>query len=98
MTFENILFNNNTFKLIDFLKKDTCNIEFKLVFHIDTKTCDFEFNELLARCTEWFESQYQVFIISNLEFWFIAKLIIELILNIDINVLKNLFLTNFIIR
>lgn len=79
---------NTTFKLINFLKKDTSNIEFKPFFYIDTKTCNFAFNELLARSADWFESKYMVFNKSNLEYWYIAMLIEELIQNIDKDILQ----------
>lgn len=78
----------NTFKLIDCLRKNITNIEFKPVFHIETKTCDLEYNELLAKSADWFKSKYQVFSKSNLECWFIAMLISELIQNIDKDVLQ----------
>lgn len=81
-------FKKNTFKLIDCLRKDTRNIEFNPVFHIDTKTCDLEYNKLLARSADWFDSKYQIFNKSNLECWFIAILIEELIKNIDKDVLQ----------
>lgn len=73
----------STFKLIDNLINDRRNIECKPIFHIDKKTCNLEYNELLTKGEEWFTSKYQGFHQSNFELWFIAKLIEDLIKNID---------------
>lgn len=70
------------------MRKNTGNIEFKPIFHIDTKTCDLEYNKLLARSADWFDLKHQIFNKSNLECWFIAILIEELIKNIDKDVLQ----------
>lgn len=59
------------------------------IFCIDTKTCNLEYNKLLKRSEEWFASKYQTFHISNLETWFIAMLIDELIQKIDEDVLQH---------
>lgn len=78
----------STFKLVDTLSKDNRNIEYKPIFHLDTKSCVLEYNELLARSEAWFESKYQIFNRCNLECWFIAMLIDELIHKIDKDVLQ----------
>lgn len=78
----------STFKLVDVLSKNKMDMKFKPAFQIDTKDSISEYNELLAKSKAWFESKYQLFNKSNLECWFIAMLIEELIQNIDKNVLR----------
>ncbi len=58
------------------------------IFHIDTEASNLEYNELLTKSEEWFTSKYQAFNKSNLETWFIAILIEDLIQNIDKDVLQ----------
>lgn len=60
----------------------------KSSFHIDTKFSILEYNELLAKSEAWFETKYQLFNKNNLECWFIAMHIEELIQNIDKDVLR----------
>jgi hypothetical protein len=77
-----------TFKLVDNLSKDKRNMEYMPIFHIDTEASNLEYNEFLTKSEEWFTSKYQVFNKSNLETWFIAILIEDLIQNIDKDVLQ----------
>lgn len=78
----------STFKLVDSMSKSKRNIEYKPIFHIDIKTSNLQYDEVLAKSEAWFDSKYQVFHKSNLECWFIAILIEELIQNIDKDVLR----------
>lgn len=77
-----------TLKLVDCLSKNKRNTGYKPVYYIDKKSTISEYNELLTRSEEWFASKYQSFHISNLETWFIAILIEDLIQNIDKDVLS----------
>ncbi|MFA9466178.1 MAG: hypothetical protein ACERKN_18080 [Velocimicrobium sp.] len=76
-----------TLKLVDCLINNM-NTGFEPFYYIDKKSSISEYNDLLTRSEEWFASKYQVFHKSNLKSWFIAKLIEELIQNIDKDVLR----------
>lgn len=78
----------STLKLVDSLRDDSKNIKCKPILNIDSKHCDSEYKKLLVESRDWFESNYQLFHKNNLECWFIAMLIEELIQNIDEEVLR----------